>query len=99
MIVDEEFRHSLGDRRFELPDNHPAHRRMRELLMSEVEIAEFESQTYPTSCSEAVLEVHRQVARLTNRKAPPFGKVEAKELVQVRCHGWMENDHRTDISR
>ncbi|MDP7312621.1 MAG: hypothetical protein QF831_04215, partial [Candidatus Thalassarchaeaceae archaeon] len=43
MIVDEEFRHSLGDRRFELPDNHPAHRRMRELLMSEVEIAEFES--------------------------------------------------------
>ncbi|HIG20464.1 MAG TPA: hypothetical protein EYQ78_06845 [Candidatus Poseidoniales archaeon] len=43
MIVDEEIRHSLGDRRFELPGGHPAHRRMRELLMSEVEIAEFES--------------------------------------------------------
>jgi hypothetical protein len=43
MIVDDELRHSLGDRRFNLPDEHPAHRRMRELLMSEEEIVQFES--------------------------------------------------------
>jgi len=43
LIIDDEIREALGENRFDLPDGHPAHRRMRELLMTEGEIAEFES--------------------------------------------------------
>nr|AIF19546.1 hypothetical protein [uncultured marine group II/III euryarchaeote KM3_87_B04] len=75
MLVDEGIRQLLDNRRFELPRNHPAHRRMRELLMTEVEITEFESFEQETNREQVRWNHHRleELGLITTR--PPQGLI------------------------
>jgi len=70
LIIDDEIREALGENRFDLPDGHPAHRRMRELLMTEGEIREWERRWHPDNQDDEQPDVepirwnHEQLAEL-----------------------------------
>jgi hypothetical protein len=75
MIVDDEFRESLGDRRFTLPDAHPAHRRMREILMTPDQITEFASFDQENNQTQITWDHHLLESESLVTSLPPRGPI------------------------